>query len=133
MRSGRLPPCCGARLWPTPSDTMAPTPRSRWCGEGMDTNNPTFTAEDLLAHAGWLHRLAARLVSSAEADDVVQDTWVAAMRSPPSRDRPARPWLAPVMRNLARNRARTARPWRGRAEPVRAAGDPPPPTADAPG
>jgi RNA polymerase sigma factor (sigma-70 family) len=89
----------------------------------MDTINPAITAEDLLRHSAWLHRLAARLVDPSSTDDVVQDTWVAAMRSPPQRDREVRPWLAQVMRNLARNRARSARRWHSRAEKVRAIDD----------
>ncbi len=64
--------------------------------------------ETLLEHASWLRRLAASLVGDrAQADDLVQDTWVAALRRPPDLDRPARPWLARVVRNAARFR------WRG--------------------
>src|SRR4029079_16534793 len=40
--------------------------------------------ERLLAHADWLRALATYLVRSpAEADDLVQETFVAALRSPP--------------------------------------------------
>jgi RNA polymerase sigma factor (sigma-70 family) len=75
----------------------------------MRADNPTITYEDLLSHAAWLKRLAARLVeSSAAAEDLVQDTFVAALRSPPEGDRSPRPWLAQVLRNLVRNRARGA-------------------------
>ena len=64
--------------------------------------------DTLLEHATWLRRLAASLVGDPTlADDLVQDTWVAALRSPPDRDRPIRPWLARVVRNAARFR------WRG--------------------
>lgn len=63
--------------------------------------------EELLANAGWLRALAASLVSDrASADDLVQDTWVAALRHPPDPGRPLRPWLARVVQNLARNRRR---------------------------
>jgi RNA polymerase sigma-70 factor (ECF subfamily) len=63
--------------------------------------------EELLAHAGWLRALARSLVADpATADDLVQDTWVAALRHPPDRSRPLRPWLARVVQNLARNRRR---------------------------
>jgi RNA polymerase sigma-70 factor (ECF subfamily) len=63
--------------------------------------------EELLAHAGWLRALARSLVADpATADDLVQDTWVAALRHPPDRDRPLRPWLARVVQNLASNRRR---------------------------
>ncbi|MBI1851614.1 MAG: sigma-70 family RNA polymerase sigma factor [Planctomycetes bacterium] len=59
--------------------------------------------EELLAHSAWVRRLAARLVADpATADDLVQETWLAAMRRPPRDDRPVRPWLARVIRNVAR-------------------------------
>jgi RNA polymerase sigma-70 factor, ECF subfamily len=60
--------------------------------------------EDLLAQSDWLGRLAHRLASPADADDAVQDTWLAAQRAPPDPARPPRPWLAEVLRNLLRAR-----------------------------
>jgi RNA polymerase sigma factor (sigma-70 family) len=66
--------------------------------------------EELLAHAGWLRALAATLVRDASsADDLVQDTWIAALQRPPRADRPLRPWLARVLRNLAKNERRASR------------------------
>ena len=63
--------------------------------------------EHLLTHSDWLTRLARRLVAdSATADDLVQETWVAALRRPPDPDRPARPWLSSVVRRLAAMRTR---------------------------
>lgn len=56
----------------------------------------------LLAHADWLRDLARKLVGSAAADDAVQDTYVAALRSPPDPGLPAKPWLARVLRNASR-------------------------------
>ncbi|HET9991870.1 MAG TPA: sigma-70 family RNA polymerase sigma factor [Kofleriaceae bacterium] len=56
----------------------------------------------LLAHADWLRDLARRLVGGAAADDAVQDTYVAALRSPPDPELPAKPWLARVLRNASR-------------------------------
>ncbi len=62
--------------------------------------NPT--AEALLAHADWAHSLARQLVQDvAAADDVVQEAWLAALRSPPDIGGPMRPWLATVLRNAA--------------------------------
>ncbi|MEW6073256.1 MAG: sigma factor [Planctomycetota bacterium] len=50
--------------------------------------------EDLLAHAAPLRRLARRLVADeARADDLVQDTWLAALRRPPGEERNLRGWL----------------------------------------
>lgn len=61
---------------------------------------------ELLAHATWLRRLACTLVRD-DADDLVQDTWVAALRRPPDAERDLRPWLRTVLTNVARLR------WRG--------------------
>lgn len=64
--------------------------------------------ENLLAHAAWLRRLAFHLVrDGATADELVQDTWSAALDRPPAADRPVRPWLRRVLTNAARLR------WRG--------------------
>jgi RNA polymerase sigma-70 factor (ECF subfamily) len=62
---------------------------------------------DLLRHAGWTRHLARGLVGSdAAADDVVQETWIAALRRPPDTREPVRPWLATVVRRNAFNRRR---------------------------
>ncbi|MEO6775998.1 MAG: sigma-70 family RNA polymerase sigma factor [Kofleriaceae bacterium] len=61
----------------------------------------------ILGEAEWLTRLARSLTgSAADADDVVQDTFVAALRSPPDPDRPVRPWLRRVATNIVRMRHR---------------------------
>lgn len=79
------------------------------------------TLDALLAEAGWLRALAASLVSDpATADDLVQETWLAALRSPPSADRPLRPWLRTVLENFLRMRKRGAGAREAR-ERVRAA------------
>ncbi len=76
----------------------------------MPNHAPTATLDELLAHQGWARRLARRLTADvAEADDLVQETWVAASRRPPASDRPLRPWLAVVLRNLWINRRAAAR------------------------
>lgn len=56
----------------------------------------------------WLRRFAAMLARDAdEADDLVQETLVAAWTSPPpDTGRPARPWLATVLRNRFRMQRR---------------------------
>jgi RNA polymerase sigma factor (sigma-70 family) len=47
-----------------------------------------------------LHALARSLVhGDADADDLLQETAIAAMEHPPDQDRPVRPWLATVLRN----------------------------------
>ena len=54
---------------------------------GLDT-------EELLAHAGWLRALARQLARDPDdAEDLVQETYVASLdRSPDERDK-VRPWL----------------------------------------
>jgi RNA polymerase sigma factor (sigma-70 family) len=69
-------------------------------GRAIDT-------EALLAHASWLRGLALRLVRDADdADDLVQETWVATMEHAPDTAKPVRPWLAKVLVNALRMRAR---------------------------
>jgi len=69
--------------------------------------HPPLAADELARHAAFLLRLARALVSGRDdADDLVQDAYVAALRHPPDADRPARPWFAQVVRNLVRMRRR---------------------------
>ncbi|MBZ0235405.1 MAG: RNA polymerase sigma factor, partial [Deltaproteobacteria bacterium] len=73
----------------------------------------------LLEHAAWLRRLAVALVGDGGgADDLVQETWLAALRRPPADDRPVRPWLRRVLENGARFRWRGARNRAAREERV---------------
>lgn len=73
----------------------------------MSVKSTPPSQAELLRHAAWTHRLARGLAGSdAAADDVVQDTWVAALRRPPDTGQPLRPWLATVVRNLVFNRSR---------------------------
>lgn len=63
--------------------------------------------EALLGQAGWLRALAMALLHRGpDAEDAVQEVWAAALRSPPDPGRPARPWLAQVLRNVVRSRVR---------------------------
>jgi RNA polymerase sigma factor (sigma-70 family) len=68
-----------------------------------------MTLEELLADATWVRRVAAALVSEpADADDVAQLTWVAAIERPPAKAGDPRRWLATVARNIARMMGRGA-------------------------
>jgi len=59
--------------------------------------------DDLLQHAGWLRSLARSLVADPNlADDLLQDTWVAALEHPPGEGGTPRRWLSAVLRNFAR-------------------------------
>ena len=66
---------------------------------------------DLLQNVEWLRRLARRLASSdAEAEDIAQRTWLAALRNrPEARGATIRPWLTQVLRNEARMERRSRR------------------------
>ncbi len=75
----------------------------------MDAQHPTpDELEQLLAQADWLKRLARGLVRDENAaEDLVQDTWVAALRrSPGASTADLRAWLAVVVRNFARRERR---------------------------
>ncbi|HTF86994.1 MAG TPA: sigma-70 family RNA polymerase sigma factor [Planctomycetota bacterium] len=69
----------------------------------MSKPQPIEPAE-LLAHAGWMRALAGSLVAdAASADDVVQESLVAALHRPPAPGRPLEAWLSRVVRNVASN------------------------------
>jgi RNA polymerase sigma factor (sigma-70 family) len=71
------------------------------------TTTTTVTVEDLLAKAAWARKLARNLLHDGDsADDLVQETWIAALRAKPDREQPLRPWLGRVLRNRAANRGR---------------------------
>jgi RNA polymerase sigma-70 factor (ECF subfamily) len=58
--------------------------------------------EELLAHANWVRALATRLVRDpAAADDVTQEVWAYALRTPPRERTNLRGWLAAAVRSAA--------------------------------
>jgi RNA polymerase sigma factor (sigma-70 family) len=61
---------------------------------------------ELERFAGSLRPLLRRLVGDALADDVLQDTWVAALKRPPADGRNPWGWLRAVARNIAWKRRR---------------------------
>lgn len=70
---------------------------------------PTMpTPEALLEHAGFIRSLARTLVADdATADDVVQQTYLAALENPPRHASNLRSWLGKVARNFAFRARRT--------------------------
>src|SRR5262249_18535290 len=73
---------------------------------------PTFSVEPLLDHASALRRVARALVRDAHrADDLVQSTWLRAMRARATTDEqaPTLPWLIRVLPNEARADVRMAK------------------------
>lgn len=65
-------------------------------------SSPELLASALTDHAGFVQRLAARLLGDdVAADDVSQETWLAALERPPQDPGTVRGWLSRVTRNLA--------------------------------
>ena len=63
----------------------------------MSPSTPV-TIEELLTHARWLRLLVRRMLDDpATADDVVQQTYLSALRSPPRHRTGLRGWLATVL------------------------------------
>ena len=84
----------------------------------------------LLAHAPWVRNLARSLVvDQSAADDLVQDTWAAALQRPPDSGAPLRGWLATVLRRQARQGRRQAARRQRREQRV-ARPEAEPPTSD---
>src|SRR5687767_702683 len=96
-------------------------------GQMDELERPRLATTDLLAHADWLRRLARHLVADdATAEDGVQEVYLAALRSPPDPERPARPWLAQVLRNALRSVKRSSRRRHGREQVLGAMAEAPP-------
>jgi RNA polymerase sigma factor (sigma-70 family) len=75
----------------------------------MSTDPRALEIESLLEHRDFVARLARSLVRDPHAaEDVVQDTWIAALRRPPGAIGSVRGWLARVVRNQAHNARRGA-------------------------
>lgn len=71
----------------------------------------TIDPEALLQHRGFLLRLARSLTrDEPSAEDLVQATWISALRRPPRHARGLRAWLGTIARRLASTEARAA--WR---------------------
>ena len=69
----------------------------------------TTALELLLADAGWVRSLARRLAGrDHEVDDLVQETCLVALQRPPHARDNLRGWLAAVLRNVVRQRQRSA-------------------------
>ncbi|MHC4939894.1 MAG: sigma-70 family RNA polymerase sigma factor [Planctomycetota bacterium] len=88
----------------------------------MSNPNP----EALLEHVGFLRAIALGMLrNEADAEDVVQQTLVAAMEKPPADDRNLKGWLAAVARNFALMQFRSRKRRREReAKMARAEGGP---------
>jgi RNA polymerase sigma factor (sigma-70 family) len=90
----------------------------------MTLSEPRSSIDALLQHEEFVRNLAWRLTrDSATADDLVQETWVVALRKPPVGLTKPRSWLATVVRHLASQgrRGATRRDWREKEREVRRA------------
>jgi DNA-directed RNA polymerase specialized sigma24 family protein len=91
----------------------------------MDDAADRLSPEGLLADSRWLRALARGLVGEVGADDLVQETWLSALRRPPRLLTNLRPWLRTVARNLSlrdrdrqdRRRKREARSAQAESQP----------------
>lgn len=70
----------------------------------MSSTPESLNLDELLQHASWVRRLARGLVlDDAQGEDVVQETWLAALRRTDRAPRSLRQWLAAVTRLGARD------------------------------
>jgi DNA-directed RNA polymerase specialized sigma24 family protein len=75
-------------------------------------DRPAPTPDELVRHARFIRTLARQLLRGDEGgEDVVQETYLAALRRPPQESHSLRPWLSRVARNIVyrQHRADTAR------------------------
>ncbi len=71
-------------------------------------NENTLNQEQLLKNTGWLRTLARTLIQdAAQADDLVQQTFLEAIKKPPAAPKAVRSWLSNVLRNFARRHHRS--------------------------
>lgn len=77
----------------------------------LNTSTEAASLDGLFEQEEWLHGLARQLtVDDASARDLVQQTWVAALRNPPRDLSWPRAWLATVIRRLAATKTRRFSP-----------------------
>ena len=115
--------------------TQSPPPAPDGRVDGVSRGGPARARHSvreldaLLENATWLAALARHMLADRGlAEDVVQETWIAALRAPPEVGR-QRPWLARVARNFALQRYR-AEASRGRREHAAARPEPNPSAAE---
>jgi RNA polymerase sigma-70 factor (ECF subfamily) len=76
----------------------------------MEDVSKAAQLEKLMSELSWLKRLATALVRhESDADDLVQETWLAAAEHAPKDGRPLKPWLSRVALNLVRMRSRASK------------------------
>src|SRR6187402_2362550 len=93
----------------------------------FDLPRSRVDVERLLSERQWVQRLARSLVADPnQADDVAQESWLAALRNPPRHDANLKSWLSRLVRNTAaglrRGDARRTERERASSQPTVAAG-----------
>ncbi len=72
------------------------------------TDHSAHDHRELLAQTAWVRRLAISLTSTpSEADDLVQEAWLAALQKPPAEGGSFQAWLRVVLQNLSARAARS--------------------------
>ncbi|MCR9245261.1 MAG: sigma-70 family RNA polymerase sigma factor [bacterium] len=96
----------------------------------MTASSPDIALENLLAHSGWVRSLANQLVRDPDvAEDLAQETMLAALEARGDRVRSPRAWLGRVLRNLMFERLRGEQ-RRSRREAAVARAEPEPSSAE---
>jgi RNA polymerase sigma factor (sigma-70 family) len=91
------------------------------------SNPTTHTIDDLMAHMGWLRRLAGGLLHDSDAaDEAAQQALISAVRQPPQKDGSLRAWFGTVLVNRIRSEARGERRHKAAAERAAALAPPEP-------
>ncbi len=71
------------------------------------SDTSAISIDELLTHSAWVRGLSRRLVRDPDlAEDLVQDTWLEVLRSPPRNDQNPRGWLSTVLRRCLSRRTR---------------------------
>jgi RNA polymerase sigma-70 factor (ECF subfamily) len=86
----------------------------------MSRDHNLLGEKDLMAHAEFVRRLAGSLVlDESTADDLAQEAYLTALKSPPRHSGSIKAWFSVVVRNLVRQRKRreTRRQWRESTRP----------------
>jgi len=76
----------------------------------MDSSAAEPAFEVALRDVAWVNALTRRLARDGEAEDLAQDTWLAALEAPGRARDGVRQWLSGAARHLALRRRRRARP-----------------------
>jgi len=90
-------------------------------------HRPPSVERELATHAQALRALARDLVGAADAEDLVQETALRALRSPPAAPHGLGAWLATILRRLAGNHRRGNRRRQRREGAAGDDSDPAPP------